>query len=219
MLYRILSCFTLTALICGVSAAPCFAVDYSEAVSGDLSNSGLAPTSLGILTIGANNVFGTTGRGSNGLDRDYFTFNVPIGYQWTSLTEIAGTGVGGNVSFLGLQAGNQVTVPTNAATAAGLLGWTHYGAISVDTDIMPDMAISSNGSAGFTTPLGAGNYSVWIQDFNAGQFSYGFRLGVQAVPEPGSFGLLVVLGLSSIGFLAHRRKSAHQAISPPYTAR
>ncbi len=212
MLHRLLFRFALTALACGVVATPCFAVDYNEAVSRDFSNFGLTPTSLGTLTIGDNSVFGTTGRGSGGIDRDYFTFVVPTGYQWVSFREIAGTGVGGNVSFLGLQAGNQVTVSTGATTAAGLLGWTHYGAVNVDTDIFPDMALASNGSTGFATPLGAGSYSVWIQDFNAGQFSYGFRFGVAAVPEPGSVALLVGLSASGAGFLARRRRRMRQAI-------
>lgn len=64
------------------------------------------------------------------------------------------------------------------------------------------MALASNGSAGFTTPLGAGSYSIWTQDFNAGQFSYGFRVGVAAAPEPGSVALLIGLGVSGASFLA-----------------
>jgi len=65
---------------------------YNEAVSGDLSNSGLTPTALSFSS-GSNQVSGTTGN-SNGFDRDYFTFTVPSGNQLTSIIESAGTSVG-----------------------------------------------------------------------------------------------------------------------------
>ena len=204
MLHPFLTRSALVALACGLLASPCLAIDYNEAVSGDFSNVGLNPTSLGTLTLGSNQTLGTTGRGNAGLDRDYFTFNVPSGLRLVSLIELPGT-ISGGVSFIGLQAGSQVTLPTNTSSAAGLLGWTHYGPGDVNTDILPRMGIASNGSSGFTTPLGAGNYSLWIQDFNTGQFSYGFRFGVQAaVPEPGSIALLV--GVSAMGALMRRRR-------------
>ncbi len=47
---------------------------YNESISGDLSNSGLAPTLLA-FRLGNNDVFGTTGKCAAGvIDRDYFTF-------------------------------------------------------------------------------------------------------------------------------------------------
>ena len=200
-------CFVLIALACGAISSPCLAIDYNEAVSGDFSNSGLTPTSLGNLTPGSNEMFGTTGRGTAGMDRDYFTFTVPTGYEWTSMTELPGTASGGSVSFLAIQAGNKVTVSPNASSAAGLLGWTHYGPGDINTDLLPRIGIASNGSSGFTAPLGSGNYSLWIQDFNPGAFSYGFRFGVQAaVPEPGSVALLVGFSLCGMRVLLRRRK-------------
>jgi len=85
-----------------------------------------------------------------------------------------------------------------------LLRWTHYGPGDVNTDSAA-YGVASNGSSGFTAPLGAGNYSVWIQDFNSGQFPYAFRFGVQAaVPEPGSIALLV--GVSAMGALMRRHR-------------
>lgn len=185
----------LSVLMVGLLTAPCLATDYNEAISGDLSNSGLTPTSIGSLTLGANSVLGTTGRGGNGLDRDYFTFTVPANFTLVSMTELSGTTVGGDVSFIGVQAGNKVTVGTNPTSAAGLLGWTHYGVADINVDILPRMGVPSFGSTGFTTPLSAGNYAFWVQDFNVGVFTYGFRLGVQAVPEPGSLALFTGLGV------------------------
>src|SRR5262245_65542933 len=51
------------------------AVIYSEAISGDFSNSGLTPTPV-TVSAGSNQIFGTTGN-VGGTDRDYFTFSVP----------------------------------------------------------------------------------------------------------------------------------------------
>lgn len=182
---------SILAIGCGLSMQA--STVCNEAIQGDLSNSGLTPTSI-VVTAGSNQIFGTTGN-SGGIDRDYFTITVPTGLQLASVMELAGTSVGGSVSFIGLQSGNQVTVPTNAATADGLLGWSHYGGATQDTDLFAVMSIPSQGSSGFTTPLGTGNYSFWIQDFNAGRFSYGFDLvlapAASVAPEPQSYAMLL----------------------------
>ncbi len=195
------------ALAGGTCALPCLATDYNEAVSGDLSNLGLAPTAIGRLTPGSNSVFGTTGRGAAGLDRDYFTITIPAGYNLVSLTELPGTTVGGNVSFLGVQAGTQVTVPSSPSNAVGLLGWTHYGSDDILTNLLPRMGVPSLGSTGFSIPLAAGEYSFWIQDFNAGRFTYGFDFGVQAVPEPGSLAPLLGIGTGAFFLYGVRRRN------------
>ena len=208
MNFRCLTYPVLSVLAVGLLTAPCFATDYNEAVLGDFSNFGSTPTSIGSLTPGANNVLGTTGRGNAGLDRDYFTFTVPVNSLLVSMTELPGTTVGGDVSFIGVQAGNKVTVGTNPSSAAGLLGWTHYGVADINVDILPRMGVSSFGSTGFTTPLGAGDYAFWLQDFNPGAFAYGFRLGVTVVPEPGSLALFVGMGAggSLLAFSRLRRR-------------
>jgi hypothetical protein len=188
---------------------------YNESAQGDLSNSGLSPTLLPI-SLGSNVLTGTTGRDATaGFDRDYFTVVVPTGFQITSIIEQPGTVVGGAVSFIGLQAGSQVTVPTNATTAAGLLGWYHYGS-TPNTDILPLMAIPDTGSSGFTPPLGPGTYSFWIQDFNLGVFNYGFNLVLAqattpaAAPEPGSY-LLAITGLGVV--IASAKRARRQVTS------
>lgn len=169
---------------------------YNESVSGDLSNLGTSPTSL-TFGLGSNQVLGATGR-LTAVDRDYLTFTIAPGQLLTSITVLSGTSVGAAVSFIGLQAGNQVTVASNAATAAGLLGWWHYSAADIGTDILDDMGVANNGSSGFAPPLGAGDYAVWIQEFSSGSFSYAFDFNVQTVPEPSTtlsaaFALAVLL--------------------------
>src|SRR5262249_34295553 len=148
-----------------ISCASQAGVIYNESVSGDLSNSGLAPTAV-TVALGSNTLFGATGNPGTGTDRDYFTFTVPNGLLLTSITVLPGTVSGGALSFIGIQAGPQVTLPTNTQTAAGLLGWWHYSPIDINQNILGEAGIPANGSIGFTGSLGPGTYSFWIQDFN-----------------------------------------------------
>ena len=189
-------------LLTAVLSSGCFgATIYDESTLGDLSNSGLSPTFLD-FSPGSNVVRGTTGLGTI-VDRDYFSFVVPQGDALTSLVELANTTVGAAVSFIGIEQGNALTVPTDAQTAAGLLGWTHYGAATTDTDLLAAMSISSPGSSGFNGSLGPGTYSVWIQDGNIGTFSYGFDFRLEAVPEPGTLGM-VLGGLALVAFKSRK---------------
>ena len=175
---------------------------YNESVSGDLSNNGLAPTVLTIST-GLNDVIGTTGRTGSIIDRDYFTFTVSPGQQLTSLTVLPGTAPLGALaeSFIGIQAGPQVTVSTAATDATGLLGWDHY----IGTNILTQIGTSGLGSTGFTGPLPSGTYSFWVQDFNVGTIPYGFEFAVTpsaVTPEPSTLTLM----LSGLALLAGETK-------------
>lgn len=198
------SLLVLAALPLWLPGSAAAATIHDEAVNGDLSGDGLAPNSL-TVSAGSNQIFGTTGRDAvTGVDRDYFTITVPLGYQFVSLIELPGTTVVGGISFLGIQTGSQVTVPTNAADATGLLGWTHYGPAAAPLDILPAVGIPIAGSTGFTPPLGAGAYAFWIQDTGAGSSSYGFDIVIAAVPEPGA-AAVVWLGLMALGVARARR--------------
>ncbi len=138
---------SVSSLLLAVSPARALTV-YTEASNRDLSNDGLHPTSIAVAP-GSNQVFGTTGR-SGAIDVDYFTFVVPSGYAWSALELLPGTVAGGSLSFIGLEAGNEVTVSASAADATGLLGWTHYGSGAIDADLLPFMGAPSLGSTGFT---------------------------------------------------------------------
>jgi len=183
----------LLAVTFGISIAR-GAIVYDETISGDLSNSGLNPTAI-TVSPGSNQIFGVTGRGTAGVDQDYFSITIPADFGLFAITVLPGTTSGG-VSFIGIQAGSQVTLPTNPADATGLLGWWHYSPADIQTDILGKMAIPAFGSSGFNVPLGAGTYTFWIQDFNAGTFPYGFDLDISRIPEPGS-ALLVAFGLGA----------------------
>jgi hypothetical protein len=178
------------------------AIVYVESVNGDMSGNGLAPTSISV-GLGSNEIQGSTGRTvETGTDRDYFAITVPTGFQIIALIEKAGTTTVGGVSFLAIEAGSQVTVPTNAQTAAGLLGWIHYFAVSQDTDILADVGLGGFESTGFIPPLPAGDYAFWIQDTGLGSSSYGFDI-VIAAPEPGTAAVALV-GLLAVGLARAR---------------
>jgi len=169
---------------------------YNESVSGDLSNSGLTPTLL-TVSLGPNDLFGTTGKSAAGVvDRDYFTFTVPVGLELTAITVLPGTQTLGPLgdSFIGIESGPEVTVSTAATDATGLLGWFHYDTGDIGANILPLMGTSGLGSTGFTTPLPAGTYSFWLQEGNVGTVPYGLEFTV-ATPEPASWTMLIT-GLS-----------------------
>ena len=174
---------------------------YSEAVNGELSDSGLSPTVI-TVAVGSNIIRGTTGGSTAPNTRDYFSIVVPSDLLLVSLIELAGTQAG-NVGFLGLQSGPQVTLLTNTTTAAGLLGWIHYGPTATDINILPTMGIPANGSSGFAPPLGPGSYTFWLQDSSPGTFQYGFDL-VLKVPEP-SAAALMFAGLFALWTVLRRR--------------
>ena len=210
MLTRIAGAYVLVALACAVSPSPAAAVViYNEAISGDLSNNGLSPTPLSV-SLGSNEVLGVTGRTDGVVDRDYFNITVPGGAVLSAITVLPGTMPGAAVSFIAIQAGNQVTVPTDTTTAAGLLGFKLYQVSDINSDILDDIGASGNGSSGFTPPLGAGSYAFWVQELAVGRYPYGFDLVLRAataVPEPSSAAAAMV-GLVAAGLTRRRRAKA-----------
>ena len=169
------------------------AMVWDESVNGDLSNNGLAPTSL-TLNVGSNQIVGSTGSG----DLDYFNFTLSAGQTLTSIRLLNNTLVSGQFSFLGMQAGPQVTVSPSGAGSQALLGWTHYATGDAGLDLLPRITASG--------VLPAGTYSVWVQD-TGGPADYGFDFGVTSVvPLPPSL-LLLTSTLVGLGGIFRRRIS------------
>lgn len=177
---------------------------YNESVSGDLSNNGLAPTLL-TVSLGFNDLFGTTGKTGTVIDRDYFTFTVPQGLELTAITVLPGTETLGTLgdSFIGIESGPEVTVSTAATNATGLLGWFHYDTGDIGEDILPLMGTSGLGSTGFTGQLPSGTYSFWVQEASAGTVPYGLEFTV-ATPEPASWTMLFTGMAALVGKTARR---------------
>jgi hypothetical protein len=179
------------------------AVVYDESISGDLSDSGLAPTPL---TVGAgeNVVLATYGIGA-AVDRDYFTFTVPSGLNLAAISILADQTSDPGTAFIGVQSGPQVTLPVFPPDAGGLLGWLHFTAGS--GNIINDLGVPDQGSSGFTPPLASGSYSFWVQELAPGSFTYAldFQLLPAAAPDSGP-GMFAFAGL--FGILACVRKFA-----------
>jgi hypothetical protein len=197
----------MAATTLGLASSPAAGtVVWDEAVNGDLSNSGTTATAV-TFGLGSNVVQGTTGHDVTGaIDRDYFTFTIGPNQILTSLNILAGTQTLG-FSFIGLQSGTQVTLATNTATAAGLLGWTHYDAGDVGTDILDDMSVAANGSSGFSIPLGPGSYAVWLQEISpGGSVPYGFDFELASVPEASTWAMMLA-GFGLLGLAIRRRRS------------
>lgn len=179
-----------------VAALPCVAgaFSYSEGVSGDLSGDRLAPTSL-VAVLGSNPLSGSTIQG----DLDYLRITLPGGLQLASLVLDSVTSTD-ELAFIAVQQGTTFTVTPATATASALLGYTHFGSglaaggATVGNDMLDDMGVAAF-AIGFVPPLGASDYTFWIQQTAAQAFAYSLNFVV--VPEPGTFALLG-LGLLSL---------------------
>jgi hypothetical protein len=184
------------------------AVSWAESVNGDLSNNGLAPTALA-LTNGSNPVDGAFGSSGTPevFDRDYIAVTVPAGFRLKRL-KLVSLQAGGAVSFIGMQAGPQVTMPPTSFDPSPLFGWTHFVASQAGTDLLAAM--------GITPPLAAGAYSVWLQETDDTQ-SWPYAVDFELEPVPSvtakkvpALGLasLLLMAFACLGVEAYRRQRA-----------
>ncbi|MFN0160463.1 MAG: hypothetical protein ACKVQQ_04485 [Burkholderiales bacterium] len=208
---------TALILLSGGPFAAAFAqsTGWDENVQGDLSNDRFAPTRI-VLGLGApgvngltgnNIVTGRTGRAGSVIDRDYFTAVVPAGLVLTEVRLGNQATVGGNGSFLGMAFGAVMPVAPDAANAVGLAGALVYGTAMRGTDILDDLGAGWNGASGFARPLGAGEYTFWVQETAPGSFTHRFNLVVSPVPAPTAVWLFLA-GLPLLGWARARALSA-----------
>jgi len=196
-----------------------YAAIYDESTFGDLSNDRLNPTAftlnfgdIGLNGIAGNNIIsGAVGRNGSTVDRDYLHVIVPTGFAWSELRVGNQTQVGSNSSFIGLAAGSTMPVEPTTQSATGLLGFKLYNLNDRGQDILDDMAVSQNGSSGFSTPLSAGSYTLWIQELSPGNFNYRFNLILTPIPEPESYAMLMA-GLGIIHLFSRRKLHSHNAV-------
>lgn len=143
-------------------------VVYDESVDGDLSLDNNAPTVIE-FTPGDNHVISTQ---MQTVDQaNFFTFQIPEGYELSQLIVDSYEG-SDDLGFIGIDAGSFI-----ATTPPSFIGGLSYGTANVDTDILPAMGDSSNPAAvaisgfGFTPPLNATQYTVWLNQTGANSSS------------------------------------------------
>ncbi|MEY2715050.1 MAG: hypothetical protein RIT24_1393 [Planctomycetota bacterium] len=198
----------LATVIRATAAADLIAFD--ETRDGDASDDRFTPTAV-MLGLGTNTIRGFSGQSPtvDVHDLDYITFTVAEGFQLNSFT-LQAASVGGAFSFVGLQAGPIITIPADwTSLETPLLGWAHFGSADVGQDLLPYMAVSP-GSVGFTGPLLAGTYALWIMELDTEQHSYSFGLGVAMVPAPCTIAVPILIGA--------RRRSRSRSSLAAFTA-
>ncbi|MFT3784294.1 MAG: PEP-CTERM sorting domain-containing protein [Nibricoccus sp.] len=185
-------------------------LNYSEAVSGDLSGNALLPTVLDFAP-GLNTVSGVMGRPPGGaIDRDIFTFHLESWEQVTSINVLqynpsVTPGVIG--SFLAISKGTTTNLTNPSTHLSNIL-------IGSTGEILPFLAAGSYSDSlgnqpatqGLTAPLGGGDYTVWFQELTT-PVAYTLGITVAAVPEPSTYAA-VGAGLLLLGCIVRRRKSA-----------
>jgi hypothetical protein len=188
-------------------ATGAFAVNYDEAVDGDLSGDRLSPT-LVSLSPGVNSLTATTGPiddGDDPYDQEYLRIDLPAGYQLSQLLLQRFEALTDDRAFIGVQTGTTFSFdPENAFANIGtLLGWVHFGPGSGHNDgddILPDMGMGG-GAMGFTPPLLGPSYTFWLQQTGE-ETTYQLDFIVTAIPEPAS----AALALAALAPLAARRR-------------
>jgi hypothetical protein len=202
----------LAALIFAFAPAANGATAWDESVNGDLSNNYLAPTPLSFV-LGSNHVIGTTFRSpsTNLIDYDIFTFTVAPGSVLSAVV-VTSVSISSTFSFFGITNGSALAVNPDTVNstqnATGLLGWTHYTNGDAGMNILPRIG-TGPGATGFTPPLGAGPYSVWLQETSSLPTNYNFDFQISAaaaIPEPEAYALLVA-GLALLGFAGRRQQN------------
>lgn len=179
----------LTALI--ASSLSLNASVWDEALNGDLSGDGNAPTTL-TFDLGLNHVTGTMG-GDPGegipLDRDIFKVTVPSGQQISSIDVVTFSPAG--ASFYAIAGGSSISLTSSANHLSNIL-------IKNTGEILPTLAAGAyNGGTGLTNPIPAGTYTIWFQEVSS-VVSYDFAYTVSAVPEPSTIALLTLASTSLI---------------------
>lgn len=167
-------------------------VVYDEAVDGDLSNLGFAPTSIQFGE-GSNDVLFVTDQ--DGDDRDFFTFTIEAGFQLSGLViNDFSTDSPFNLAFMSINAGSVLPFDPDAPDTELLLGYTLFDEGDIGSNLLPEMG-EAFGTIGFTGPLGPGDYTIWAQETNPAVDTWNLGFVVTQVPASGAVALLGLAGL------------------------
>ncbi|MCP4836893.1 MAG: hypothetical protein GY895_19245 [Phycisphaera sp.] len=172
-------------------------VVYDEAIDGELSDFGFAPTYIQ-FGAGSNDVLFVTDQ--DGDDRDFFTFTIEAGFQLSGLVLNAfDTDNEFNLAFMSINPGNVLPFDPDSPVTEELLGYTLFDEGDVGSDLFLEMGQAFS-TIGFDGPLGPGDYTIWAQETSPAVDTWNLGFIVTPVPAPGA---LAVLGLAG---LAGRRR-------------
>ena len=180
--------------------SPTFAqgIIHNETVDGELSDTGSAPNSFGVLGLGLSTIEGSLGGDSggatNGNDADIFTFTVAAGQTVNAITTARSDT---NLGFIGYV--NAATLPSftnNDSLSAAVESGNLFGSGPI--------VVAAPGLDPIPTSLGAGDHTFILQEtVTPVDFTISFNV-VAAVPEPSSAALLG--GLALLGCARRRRR-------------
>jgi hypothetical protein len=135
-----------------------------------------------------------------------WSFTIAAGYYLTGINLVSYSAPSSGIdSFMAIQTGTSIDMSDPSVHLSNGL-WTEKldGFGNTFTDMMYILLTPEFGSSPFetfTSPLGAGTYTFWVQE-GSDQVSYCIDFVVTPVPEPGS---LVFLGLAGVLALRRRR--------------
>ena len=191
---RCIGAAVLASMIASGAAAE---VVYDEAIDGELSGFGFAPTYIQ-FGAGSNDVLFVTDQ--DGDDRDVFTFTIEAGFQLSGLVLNAfDTDNEFNLAFMSINPGNVLPFDPDSPVTEELLGYTLFDEGDVGSDLFLEMGQAFS-TIGFDGPLGPGDYTIWAQETSPAVDTWNLGFIVTPVPAPGA---LAVLGLAG---LAGRRR-------------
>ncbi|WP_413160456.1 PPC domain-containing protein [Capilliphycus salinus ALCB114379] len=165
---------------------------YDEAVDGDISGDRNAPTMLE-LEQGVNSLTATSVAG----DIEYVTLTVPEGLQLDSVDVASYASDTDDIAFAAVQTGSIFTEPPTQTDVENLLGYSHFGAIDVGTDILEDLA-NGQGAIGFDSPLPSGDYTFWLQQTGDAS-TYSLDFNVSQAEDPVTPGENPMVSVSALG--------------------
>lgn len=203
---------------------------HDEATNGDFSTDHMAPTDLMAMVAGSNSVAGLIDDAMAAGNVDVFSFEVPTGfvldgvfvrnYQYTNPPpaneENAFLAINDDTFFpydtFGLDINNNPFFDENLFLGGSVFGLSDLATAPLNAGVAPNILgrIGNITGRGFTGPLDAGTYTIYIQQTGPeNSYTLDFNVtAITAVPEPAHLSLFAFAA-----FVAARRRRRRKGSS------